>query len=553
MSVAYNGLSDAQITEVKGYGMIEDPKLKLTFRGSPSPAAAVELLKMHPIEKNYIPGGVPINGYLAYISCVRAMKLFSFISQAYAKDDFTIRFDPKSFHPDKMANLKHQGAIRIPSVLGDGIYDIDFSRMLGGSQNTSSVRYTPSVITIPVTGRAGIFNRHLTLDSSIGEEKGRIFPYFKHMVEPDKVFTATVFSRLFFKCLGSDWSSAARAWQRIREGLRSLALTEAGQAISHAFMGIQLAENSQSGIRFIIDNGIYYGFVLFGDFLVLINGVRYSEVDNAAMMLEFAKLNQKDRLRTEIIQILGTPTKQDGTPFYSFTMDSLASSRKILICLHAIDEDFFTPDQFKEISSKIDQLRLGDSYAEVNAKNLAIAFTYIQTGEGNSLLGFNAYLMNGYYRARDRTSVALGIFGPLAPNFNFGNPKEREIVFPSAMANDPNMSMVDGKRPLPFLPYKLQPVRFAVSRMDAAFSNGSLRIPFGRKKGKQEEFSDPTKRDGIFSGNELTELYLKMKACANLKREMGGSRKRKLVSNDETAAKRKKNKETRDADDAGLF
>lgn len=563
-AVSFSTLSEDQRAVIQGFGMIEDPKTPRTFRGSPSAKNVVNLLRMDPSERNYIPGGIPLNGMLAYHACLKAMQVFQFMSHYYdqtsstnlfTKDD--INSADRSFSADQLHHFLVAG--------GRGTVQANLSEALSTEAQTTTQIIASSAfpVVLPITAIFGFHDMHLKLDAALeGIPSGAVFPYFKHMVEPDKIMTATVFQRLFFRCLAGTIENCGRAWGRIRVGLRSLALTDAGQALSHAFLGISFAENSQSGIRFIIDNGVYHGFVLSGTFNAIINGVVYHSVPTDTLISEFKKLDKSNKAKADLIALIRLKMNTESEVRYNFTIDDLSTSRRTLRTLQALDFELFTPDENTLITKLANEISFGDRYLEVNKTNLLIAFDHILTGEDTALTPHPAFIQDGYFRTNTRVSNALGIFGPLAPLFNFGSKNDKEITFPSATAReDNNMLQVDGKRSLPFLPYKLVPLRHAVQLTEQFLSSGKLFIPQGKSqkpsaKGKEklvkEEFSDATKRDGLITGNELVELYQKMKACVNLKRAMGEGRKRKL-GNENSGERGIKKAKTGNVEDASLF
>jgi hypothetical protein len=557
MAVSFDNLDEGQVTEIKGMGLLEDPKMKFTFRGSPSPTNMSKILTMHPSERNYIPGGVPFNGYVAYIYCVKAMHLFSYMSQAYSQEASQVRYNDVEFHDGALYRKVTDTGIDLQTVMGDAVLSKVLKKgEIGNSKFDTVIQQTPGFLAIPLTDIRSIPTSFISFKGRPTGTQGILCPYFKFMVEPDKIQTASIFSRLFFRCLGSNMKHCGNLWARIRLGLRSLALTEAGQALSHAFTGIQLAENSQSGIQFIVDNGSYHGFIILGRINLILNGQVLPSIPEAELYVEFQRLNMSDKSKQDILQIIHTPTTPDGTQIYHASIDDMSSSRKTMELLHSLNQEVFTPEQRKEISRLVDQLSFGHKYAEVNRVNLLACFDYILTGEPGILSAYGTYLTGGYGWVSDRVAVAFGIFGPLAPLFNYGQKKEKQISFPGIDAKeDNNMKMVDGKRGLPLLSYRLVPVRHAVQMTDHMLSSGVLFIPHGKKIGKDKiSYTDASKYDGKIDGDPMVEIYLKMKACVNLKRQMGGNRKRKLDRSEEEKSKKKSKKgHAQDDEDAMLL
>jgi hypothetical protein len=373
------------------------------------------------------------------------------------------------------------------------------------------------------------------------------------MVLPDREFTANVFSRLFFRALANTPDNCARLWVRLRTGFRALAITEVGQAMSHAFMGIQLAENSQSRISFIIDAGVYHGFVLSGDITIILNGIIRNPLEPADLSLEFALLNVKNAKIVEMIQIVKSEVDMDGSFLYEVSKDTLSTSRGLVRFLLSIKKDF--PEGKMNTIVKIAQeVPYGDAFLSPSSANLIKALSYIHSGEEALIGDLPVYLGNGSFLSESRVARALLIFGPLAPSISFASARDRLFTLPSSNASvDPNLVEKDKKRLLQYLPYKLVSHQTAVNQWEKVFSSGKIYVPNARK-GK-DEFSDRTKCDGVYDNTPFLEIYGKVRAIANIMRAGGENRKRKLggPDNEEDLGRKKQRKAQDDDEDAMLI
>lgn len=551
MGVCFNQLSEEQSQTLRSYGLQEDPKTKFSYRGSPQPHELSAILNMHPNEQRFIPGAIPFNGYLAYTFALRAMKLFSFISQFSQRRSLPMRIPPldSSTPAQTPYNCLEEG-VKLYSASGDE-EQVDLRSVIGAQNENVTVSVSQGFIASKLTTYDGIYDRSLNLESTTPRGNGLLFPYFEHMVLPDREFAANVFSRLFFKSLGDTFEACSRLWIRLRLGFRSLAITSAGQAISHAFMGIQLAENSQSTITFIIDNGIYHGFILTGEITIIHNGITHRPDTPADIAIGYAALNTRNAKLVEIVQIIQSERDMAGRPLYPVDMEELRSSYGLFRKYHDLKKGSFPEEKLGNIVKIIKEVPLGDTYLEPSAPNLIEALSYISTGSITKLEGKNIYLGNGAFTSDSRTAIALLIFGPLVPSINFGIAKDNMIVFPSPTATDANLVETEGKRAFPYFGMKLVSHQTAVNQYEKMFSSGKLFIPNGRK-GK-EEFTDRSKSDGIYGGTPFIDLYQKVKEIVNIKRAGTGPRKRKIGETSEEGGSRKARRMEDDNEDAMLL
>lgn len=551
MGVSFHSLNDEQSQTLKSYGLLEDPKIKFTYRGSPTPHVLSSILQFHPNEQRYIPGAVPFNGYLAYVFALRAMKLFSYISQFSRRKAIPIRLPPiDSSTPRTTPYNCIDGPVTLYSASGDQ-EQVDLTTIIGAKDENMIVSASQAFVASRLTNHDVIYNTSIALDEAVPDGKGILFPYFENMVQPDREFAANVFSRLFFRCLGDTLESCSRLWIRLRIGFRSLAITSAGQAISHAFMGIQLAENSQSKITFVIDHGIYHGFILTGDITVIHNGATHTGDEPKELQKSFSSLDVKAQKILEIIQIIRSEVDISGRHLYPVSLEEISSSYKIFRKYHELRVASFPQDKLVAIMKLAQDIPFGDTYLEPSPSNLQMALDYISNGRIDTLENKNIYLKNGAFTSELRIPIAMLIFGPLVPSINYGMAKDNTITIPSPESIDINLVEKDGKRSLPYLAYKLVSHQTAVNQYDMLFSKGKFMIPNGRK-GKAE-FTDRNKCDGDYGGTSFLSLYQRVKEIVNTKRAGSGPRKRKIGEANEGEGSKRQRRFEEDDNDAMLI
>jgi hypothetical protein len=342
---------------------------------------------------------------------------------------------------------------------------------------------------------------------------------------PDKDFVSLIAQRIFFKCFGKTIEQCADRFSTFRIGMRQLALSRGGMALTHAFMGINMAENGQSSFEPIIENGRYYGFVLGGnDFSVSIRGrnvapVTHDEVNNAIRAFHINKVTL-----AALCSLVNTPTKSDGTPIYSWTVDHIDTSRKLFNEWAELDFSDFVEDneihQRSAIKKFILELVFEEQYA-TNHQAVTDYLNFVISGEKALLQNYPCYFTEALLNNKgDRVYEGLGIFGPQVPTMNYGLPKSSQLFsIPRVNSNDPNMDVKqNGKRNLPALFFTTASAQAAGDQWKFMFQNGQFRVPNPQKKSPAGTFTDTRLVKLTLSGTVFDMVYAKVKECTDLYR-----------------------------------
>jgi hypothetical protein len=430
-------------------------------------------------------------GYIAYIYCLKAMNLYSFLSGLFISPLATVAtgIAGKASEPDAMeATVIPTGKGQMTDCVNEGV---------SHDHRITGVLYE---LIRPYPGLNGtIPQKFIKPDGAdLRDLKGACFPYFDQMVNPDKDFLVMTFRHFFLKLLGNDPTKAIAVWKMLKSGLRNLAVFPAGQAISHAFMGIQLSADTGTAITFLVSNGAYHGFVLqrFGDdFRIQAHGKEITAATRVEIQNMLGSVNKHEAHLTAILRLLNEPTRIVGgeqVKVYDFKMTDIDTSRKLVSTWGSIDRDVFTRQTFDEdIHNEISELTFGDVFPQITQALILRFLEFVETGNNALLNDHPAYLGEGYYKEKGRVEVGLGIFGNRAPTISYGARTDRLISLPRRAAeNDPNL-LVDqntGKRSLEYLPFKEESIINARNQWNALFANGEIRIPHGRAQ--KNEFTN---------------------------------------------------------------
>lgn len=516
-----NGLSEAEQESLRAIGLQQDAQRKYVFRGSPNSVDLQAIYRHSPQPGRPGDGTVTPAGYLAYISALRGLALFSATSGVamYENDGVNLYTSV----PEN-ATLSPSDKFTVKTTSGKA-YEV---------KDTSKTRIPLENFEYMVYAGTKLDGRYVTIKDAKKElvnAPGVFFPYFFGMNLPDKDIMITMFEELFHNAVGSDDEKCSTFLSIVRDGFKSLAATRAGRALSHAYRGLDLAVKGQNVFTIVIQEGVYHGFVLQGRGMESFR--QYGKVIPAISKEELAKeiglIDRKAKLLAEIADMLNSPIDADGNKIHSFTADHINTSRRLGNVLYQIDfDDYAGINDFRaNLVEKIDELIFGDEYPAITERTILDFLHFVSTGELAILDKYPCYL-GIYLTDQDRVSFGLRIFGRQAPSINVGSAKDRKFVLPRSLnADDPNLSISpDGKRHLQYLPFRRVPVGQAVLQWKALFNNGFISIPEGRKN--KTEFTPVTQTHVRISTDPgFAEAYQRIKEISNTTKEAIGSGKRK--------------------------
>jgi len=476
---SFESLTNDQKSMLKSLGLIEDQSRSNVFSGSPAARDLNAIYSLGPIDSKFTPGAVSSDGYLAYVFAIKGLQIFSFLSRGFLQRRSNILLDTAAV---ELEDGKEYEVIR-EGILGETAK----SKLSCGSWYALSTGEQGSLI-IPVDGTKSIPPAFFR-PSSIGSwdaDNNYLFPYFNGLNTINRDLVGKVFGRLFIKGLSDDPITSAKLYQKLRHGFRKLASLRAGLALAHAYKGVELAIQGEFGISFLIESGVYSGFILTGPGAIIYYNQLMTKLDAAELIAEVKKMDRKDRVLGEIRGILESPMV-NGKTVYTFPIESINTSRKFLTAYNSIGQEYLGTALFTESLPKlVDEMIWGDQFPMASQKMILDFLRYVHTGEEEHIASYPAYLSHGYFEKKGRVAIGLGIFGPKAPTCSYGTKKDMTFSIPNdAGTDDPNLKVVDEKRHLQYLPFTVIPIGTATVQWNSLFSSGNLYIPPGRK-GKKE-------------------------------------------------------------------
>jgi len=528
-------LNDDQKAQLASLGLEEDAGRK-TFTGIIAAHHVETVLKLGARDAMQVPGTCSRSGFAAYIMCGRAMRLFSHVSTygSVTETEYT-RYDTCTAVEIGKHNTYH-------------LVDATVKTALLGVPMTGvhSILAKAEPIFLPFKDISPIPSHNVSTSSPISNA-GLVFPYFHGMLLPDREFTIPIFQRFFYRCLGSTPERANNTWTMVKTGLRNLSMTRAGKAISHAFLGMLLADNGQCGIKYIISNGTYKGFVLIGDdFNVIFNNRVYTPLPASEVMTDLKSVSVHDTTLASILAIIRSAVRTVRRDIagkatdvqevrYNYVIEDISTSRKFWTVIRKLDLDFYDGGSVKQLKDLSAQLKFGEQYAMVRRSTILVFLSYVILGDRDILKDFPTYISPSTLFADDRITNGLAIFGPSAPDLSFATTKEKVLTIVKEDKDDENLFKVDGNFNLRELPYKMMPIHEAASHWTNLSIHGNIYIPLPRP-GK-DEFSNPKQRSSAFTGADAISVYKKVKEMVNLNRD-ANSGKRKTGPQEGPTAKK---------------
>jgi len=548
MSANFPNATDEQIAELQTYGLVRDTLTK-TFKGSPSSRNMSKIFGLGPVQGRFNPGTVSPDGYLAYMSLLRGLSIFTSVTTK-SEHGCGINLVVKS-----RQITEGRDAMNFTIMSTGGLeYTVDKEDDNSCMDLEASIS---RVVVAPMSdmGPAGL-NFVSTGISSVkiqSQEEGFCFPYFQGMVLPDKNIAWHIFEQLFSNCIAENPDTARIILSKIRAGSRQLALFPAGQALAHAYLGIKLALQSCASMSLIVESGNYQGFVLQTEGIkVSFEGSVYEALDVDGLVKEIADLSAHDKKLVEIVAVINSITQIVGTgrtakvvPKYAITVDDVKTSRKLASIIYGL-----TDQEFEERKEKIlditDDLQYGDKFPQVSSDNLRVFLQFVATGDMTLIINYPAYIGFRFLAGRSRVPIGLGIYGPKAPSLNYG-PRDG-VVFnmpKDHLAQDHNVIVqADGTRLLKYLPFAMVSTKTACQQWDSLFLSGEFRFPKPRKNRK--EFIDSRSISFQINGDPVySEIYRLIKEQSSRDRLATSSKGKKRAAGDEDISEGKSAKKSK--------
>jgi hypothetical protein len=509
-----NAGNEEAVEQLRQLGMRKSPGSQI-YTGNPSARNFSALLQLGATVGRYNPGSLGIDAYYAYLSMTRALCAFTCFSQVL-NINAGLNFLGQDSNTQSGENAMGLDVTCVGGGTSIGVYTDGIAELSMTRWNRDT-----TIVTTPFSSERehGLVPAITTISEPklSSEKEGIVFPYFQNMVLPDKNSAWHIFKQFFSNTLSQDLETRRILMKKIRTGHRQLALFPAGMALSHAFLGISLAIEAHAEMTLIIEHSSYQGFVLQADDLkVIFDGKVIEPLEKADVLEEIADLGTHGKKLIELLavinsisQIVGSGRTAKVIPRFSYKIEDISSSRKLVNVLRNISNEDWTAKS-EQIISLTDDLKFGDKYAPQSFDSLKVFLEYMKTGDNELLREHPAWIGGGYVADRSRVAIGLGIFGVTAPSLAYGPRNGVTFSLPKdCNAPDPNVLVQsDGKRLLPYLPFQSSAIKKAVTEWNLVFSDGQLR--FDRPRKGKKEFVDTSGVSLKISGDPAFSLVYQL-------------------------------------------
>jgi hypothetical protein len=176
---------------------------------------------------------------------------------------------------------------------------------------------------------SGLDQKHIVTRPSELVAKGHFSPYFQGLVLPDKDAVPDFIISNFSALLGADWEQQAESARVLRSGWTTLATTQTGLQLQHAFFLVKLSYATGMKPYLFMQNKIYQGVYLRTKNVNIFTRKGVLEpLSRLSVIEELKEFNSHDEALTELSRYLSDLTLEGGE---SIVVDStlLTSPRAI--------------------------------------------------------------------------------------------------------------------------------------------------------------------------------------------------------------------------------
>jgi len=384
------------------------------------------------------------------------------------------------------------------------------------------------------------------------EERGAFFKYFPGILEPDNTFMAQIVQDKFFSMLGGSVETACGVMQIIRTGTKALVHCRGGEELSHFFMGIRLCMQARGRLQLVSRKGEYKGFILHGEFDFILRGKKVPLAISTAVEEAVESLGDHEKGLKTLSSLLAAKVLDDGSRKYVMDTQAIKTSYDLTAFFQTVDVNDFDATDRTAINGALDRLDFGEvRYLDSSLPNIFKFLAYIRDGDLTIFRGSSSFFCDGHIFKNGRISVGLSFFGKFVPSINYGRGKgvqSFQIPFRSEAVDD-NLVVVDGKRRLPYIPFKRFVISEAIQDWNKLLSTGNLRLPPAKVDSATKrvtDFVDSRLREGVYGGAAFPGLYKDIRDTYVVCGREDPKGKRKAVDETGEGSKSKKGKAARD-------
>jgi hypothetical protein len=253
------------------------------------------------------------------------------------------------------------------------------------------------------------------------------------MLNVDSTYVLGVVWRLFLLNLGETEASCLATYERLREFLPGAMATPEGAILSHIFVGVDMASKAGAELTFLVDKGVYQGFVLSGNgFFVVNKGVKVETVPYVTLQGHLNSMGSHDQSLQWICNLLSQ--KPLDREFWRGDVEEVVEVKPESIkSRFTLQAEVIKRGNALTLEEKGEVMRNVQDLTSFEAQDY-LAFSadgvmkFLDAWAGSRMLTeYNMDISGEKLFEKDFLSRLLLLFGPVCPSLNFPGQKHLKI------------------------------------------------------------------------------------------------------------------------------
>jgi hypothetical protein len=392
-----------------------------------------------------LPRGPNIAGYCQLEAAVESIRIYQCVEFFLATNTYYYKKDidevMKKESPAASSTVASRYDLRYESGYFRAGYDADRERkeyVEGGSDDKVDAlepkNLTPHLTTVMNPSQAVLVAKpspkpastSFGQPSSVPAHPGILFPYFEGLLASDTNGLKELFTKYFFRNLGSGTVDAKAAYLTFRQVIGTFVHTEQGRIISHVLKGMELALETQTHLYLLFDGQTYLGFTLLGQhFSVFAHGKWVTPLEAQDLRAELVLLQTHSKNLGDLAARMRRCVDSGGDSI-SVEDDELTSMTRLGYLLSTIELREDENDE-EEISAILARLSFPTRFKTFKPANIVWAIDQLTANLTEPIPDDLPIFipLKGWERCGDKVYQVLASFGPRS--FSFRNSSGVEI------------------------------------------------------------------------------------------------------------------------------
>lgn len=316
--------------------------------------------------------------------------------------------------------------------------------------------------------------------SSLPNLHGLCFPYFNGLHDPDFRVIPSVLSHWFLRNMGKDRKTCEEEFSSIKLGNTSWATTDAGMALQHLVVGVDLAMRTQTRLFVLIEAGEYLGFCLLGcDYVLIINGVEHLPVEPSKLASDAALVSTHAKLTAELVKKVNELDYQETVLPVELESSEILSPRAVIAYVRS-NKRSDDEEKMNDIIQMMKGIRFPAPYIKLTPDSIAGALALISDPSIQIPADVPRFVTDDIFTSEDRIEDVMSSFG--SSGFSFcqfknGTPWSLGEKPEDSLPMDVTVKLKSGKegKAMDGVLVSVKPLRACVADMRYVVDHGEIR------------------------------------------------------------------------------